>query len=179
MTSIGLLVDFIMHVLLRYYESTEKTREGKTRDALESMGSSLLLGGLSTFLGIMPLAFSTSQLLRSVFISYAGMIGIGLTHGLVVLPVILSLVGTTDCIRLDYKEELFSADTQKEQMKPPSRKRKLKPQIQVEVPTGQWNATFQRDRTQSASSVTVSLESETSEGTELIFLSDNIVFTTR
>lgn len=106
MMSIGLLVDFIMHILLRYYESDEKTREEKVRDALETMGYSLLLGGLSTFLGIMPLAFSTSKLLNTVFTAFVGMVALGVSHGLIFLPVVLSLVGTTDCIRLEHKELL-------------------------------------------------------------------------
>jgi predicted RND superfamily exporter protein len=54
--SIGLLVDFIMHVLLRYYE-INGDRETKTKEMLRTMGSSvLILGGISTFLGVVPLA---------------------------------------------------------------------------------------------------------------------------
>ena len=101
MMSIGLLVDFIMHLLLRFLESNEETREEKARDALQSMGSSLLLGGLSTFLGIMPLAFSTSKLLSTVFTAFVLMIILGLSHGLILLPVLLSLVGPSECVQLD------------------------------------------------------------------------------
>jgi len=91
--SIGLLVDFLMHMLLRYHESPGETREDKVKEALKSMGASVLLGGLSTMLGVLPLAFSTSALMRTVFVAFIEMIVLGVTHGLVLLPVILSLCG--------------------------------------------------------------------------------------
>ncbi|CAB9522251.1 Pick C1-like protein 1 [Seminavis robusta] len=91
--SIGLLVDFIVHILLRYFESHEKTREGKVRDTLETVGASILLGGLSTSLSVLPLALSTSVIVRTVFICFFAMITLGVTHGLVFLPVVLSIWG--------------------------------------------------------------------------------------
>ena len=93
--SIGLQVDFLMHMMLRYHESPGETREEKVKAALNSMGASVLVGGLSTMLGVLPLAFSTSALMRTVFIAFIGMVSLGITHGLVCLPVLLSLVGPT------------------------------------------------------------------------------------
>ncbi|CAB9526306.1 Pick type protein homolog 1B [Seminavis robusta] len=93
--SIGLMVDFIVHVLLRYYESSKRTREDRVRDTLETMGASILVGGLSTSLGVLPLALSTSNILSTVFISFFAMIALGVTHGLVFLPVLLSICGPT------------------------------------------------------------------------------------
>jgi len=54
--SIGLLVDYIMHILLRYYEMAGNRRE-KTISTLRTIGASVLLGGISTFLGTLPLVF--------------------------------------------------------------------------------------------------------------------------
>ena len=65
------------------------------------MGASILLGGLSTFLGVVPLAFSTSTVMRTVFICLCTMVVLGLAHGLIVLPVLLSFVGPI----LNIKEE--------------------------------------------------------------------------
>lgn len=93
--SVGLLVDFLMHMLLRYHESPGNTPEEKVKAALKSMGVSILVGGLSTMLGVLPLALSTSNLMRTVFVGFFGMVALGLTHGLIVLPVLLSLVGPT------------------------------------------------------------------------------------
>jgi len=92
--AIGLLVDYVMHVTLRYFESTAtESRDAKTKDVLRTMGASVLLGGLSTFLGILPLAFSSSSILLTFVITFTGVVFLGLSHGLVLLPVLLSLLG--------------------------------------------------------------------------------------
>ena len=64
--AIGLLVDFLMHILLRYYETKGTTRHEKVKGTLESMGASILLGGFTTWLGVIPLAFSTTKVFMTV-----------------------------------------------------------------------------------------------------------------
>jgi predicted RND superfamily exporter protein len=90
--SIGVMVDYIMHILLRYFESCG-TRGDRVKETLSTLGASMLLGAISTFLGILCLAFSTSEILRSVFISIIGLIILGSLNGLVFLPVALALIG--------------------------------------------------------------------------------------
>lgn len=94
--SIGLLVDFIMHVLHRFYEVTGNRNE-KTTKTLKTMGASIMLGAVSTFLGTLPLAFSSSEIFRTVFVAFFGVVFLGATHGLILLPVLLSLAGPVDC----------------------------------------------------------------------------------
>lgn len=92
--SIGLSVDYLMHVLLRYYDSPATTsREARIKDTLGTMGSSVLIGGLSTFFGMLPLAFSTSSVFKAVFVLFAGLVSLGISHGLILLPVLLSIFG--------------------------------------------------------------------------------------
>jgi predicted RND superfamily exporter protein len=91
--SIGLLVDFNLHILLRYLESRLPNRQEKVKDALTTMGSSVALGGLSTFLGVVPLMFSSSDITMILFYSFWGMVILGCSHGLILLPVVLSFVG--------------------------------------------------------------------------------------
>ncbi|CAB9499475.1 Pick C1-like protein 1 [Seminavis robusta] len=91
--SIGLIVDFLLHIMLRYIESTRVTRDDKVKETLETMGSSILLGGNSTLLGILALSFSTSMIGRTVFISLCSMVILAIAHGLILLPVLLSLMG--------------------------------------------------------------------------------------
>eukprot|EP00549_Striatella_unipunctata_P007214 CAMPEP_0118691254 /NCGR_PEP_ID=MMETSP0800-20121206/10574_1 /TAXON_ID=210618 ORGANISM="Striatella unipunctata, Strain CCMP2910" /NCGR_SAMPLE_ID=MMETSP0800 /ASSEMBLY_ACC=CAM_ASM_000638 /LENGTH=867 /DNA_ID=CAMNT_0006589005 /DNA_START=310 /DNA_END=2913 /DNA_ORIENTATION=- len=91
--SIGLMVDYVMHVVIRYYESEKGTREEKVRDTLSTMGSSILIGGISTLLGVIPLAFSTSSIFTTIFVSFIGLVLLGCAHGLILLPVVLSMVG--------------------------------------------------------------------------------------
>ena len=84
-----------MHILLRYNESKEIAREDKVKDTLETMGVSILTGGLSTFLAVIPLAFSTSAIIGEVFTSFFIMVTLGVAHGLIFLPVVLSIIGPT------------------------------------------------------------------------------------
>ena len=123
--SIGLLVDFLLHIMLRYYESKELTPEGKVKDTLETIGSSVLIGGISTFLGVIPLAFSTSVIFFTIFISFLGLITIGLTHGLIFIPVVLSILGPNVVLDLSVKkktgegknsEEDYNVDDKKDEV---------------------------------------------------------------
>lgn len=93
--SIGLLVDFVMHILLRYYESSG-TRVEKTVTTLETMGSSIFLGGVSSLLGTLALAASASSIFFSVFVVFFGLVVLGVLHGLIFLPIILSTFGPED-----------------------------------------------------------------------------------
>jgi Niemann-Pick C1 protein len=90
--SIGLLVDFVIHVLLRFYEARGNRHE-KTVEMLKTMGASILIGAVTTFLGTLPLAFSTSDIFYTIFIAFLGLVVLGSTHGLVLLPVLLSMIG--------------------------------------------------------------------------------------
>jgi Niemann-Pick C1 protein len=97
--SIGLTVDYLLHVLLRYYEAPGNRHE-KVIDMFKTMGLSILVGGISTLLGTVPLAFSTSLVFYTFFIAFLGLVTLGLAHGLILLPVILSLWGPEEQLTL-------------------------------------------------------------------------------
>jgi len=94
--SIGLMVDFLIHILLRYFESTELTSKAKVKDTLKTMGVSVAMGGFTTLLGVLPLAFNTTGIFEVVFITFIGLVVFGVSHGLILLPVLLSMFGPED-----------------------------------------------------------------------------------
>lgn len=99
--SIGLMVDFLMHIALRYYETTGETRNDKTKATLTTIGASVLIGGFSTLIGVLPLGLSQSEIFWTTFIIFFGLVLLGLLHGLILLPVVLSLWGPLESIMDD------------------------------------------------------------------------------
>mmetsp|Transcript_19922 Transcript_19922/g.22798 ORF Transcript_19922/g.22798 Transcript_19922/m.22798 type:complete len:920 (-) Transcript_19922:122-2881(-) len=91
--SMGLVVDYNMHMFLTYFEIEDSiTREERVKKVLRTMGKSIFLGGFSTFLGILPLAMAGSEFFRIFFITFVGIATLGPAHGLVLTPVLLSLI---------------------------------------------------------------------------------------
>ena len=89
-----------MHILLRYFESEESDWKAKVLDTLQTMGSSILVGGCTTLLGTLPLAFSTTEIFRVVFKTFIALVTLGVAHGLIFLPVVLMLIGPESTIKL-------------------------------------------------------------------------------
>mmetsp|Transcript_4045 Transcript_4045/g.5280 ORF Transcript_4045/g.5280 Transcript_4045/m.5280 type:complete len:337 (+) Transcript_4045:1401-2411(+) len=89
--SIGLMVDYVVHVMFKYFESESRSREEKVMDCLSTMGSSIILGGSSTILSTIPLAFCTSEIFFLVFVIFLSFVVLSLAHGIILLPTVLSL----------------------------------------------------------------------------------------
>lgn len=91
------MVDYVIHVTYRYMEVKENNRQEKTKKALETIGASVFVGGFSTLIGVLPLGFSSSEIFFTVFVVFFGLVLLGLLHGLVLLPVLLSILGP-ECV---------------------------------------------------------------------------------
>ena len=89
--AVGFSVDYSSHFAHAFSVSSKDTVEGRIIDALSGVGWSILMGGLSTFIGILTLAFSSSDIFVIFFKMLFGIVVLGLFNGLVLLPVVISL----------------------------------------------------------------------------------------
>ena len=90
--SIGLCVDYAMH-MAHSFMILDGSRNQRMITTLTNIGPAVLNGGLSTFCAFVLLAFSKSQTFLVFFKVFSLVVVFGLFHGLIFLPVVLSLIG--------------------------------------------------------------------------------------
>jgi len=109
--SIGLMVDYVIHIVFNYFETTQyANRKFKVKHVMETMGASILIGGSSTMLGVIPLAFSTSQIFLTIFAVFFSFVSFALLHGLALMPIILSICGPISPVKLIEEDDLANVD---------------------------------------------------------------------
>lgn len=89
--AVGLSVDFSAHIGLEYLECVG-TPEERITQALGNLGPSLVHGGFSTFLVIAPLSLGRSYIADIFFKMFTVNIGLGMFHGFIIVPAILSFL---------------------------------------------------------------------------------------
>eukprot|EP00794_Sanderia_malayensis_P000631 gene631-1299_t len=114
--AIGFSVDYSAHIAHAYVVSTAEKPEDRVIDALKTMGASVAMGGFSTFLGMLVTAFASSEVFRIFFKMIFSIVVLGLLHGLIFLPVYLSLFCRT---RIFLPNELKTTGSQRELTKSP------------------------------------------------------------
>ncbi|XP_063777758.1 patched domain-containing protein 3-like [Pseudophryne corroboree] len=90
---IGFSVDFSAHISYAYVSSQKSTVNERMTNALHSLGYPIVQGALSTILGVIALSTSASYIFRTFFKIIFLVITFGILHGLVFLPVFLTLFG--------------------------------------------------------------------------------------
>jgi len=90
--AVGLSVDYAAHIG-HSFMTKGGTRGDRVIRTLGDVGTAVLNGGVSTFLAVMLLALSKSYVFRVLFQTFFLTVVLGLFHGMVVLPALLSLIG--------------------------------------------------------------------------------------
>ena len=91
--AIGLCVDYSAHIAHRFLVEHSGSRTERVKRTLTNIGPAVMNGGISTFLAFILLANSRSHVFLTFFKIFFLVVVFGLFQGLVVLPIILSLVG--------------------------------------------------------------------------------------
>ncbi|XP_068560056.1 NPC1-like intracellular cholesterol transporter 1 [Cebidichthys violaceus] len=94
-TAVGISVEFVSHMTRSFALSTKRTHVERAKEATANMGSAVFAGVAMTNLpGILVLAFAKAQLIQIFFFRLNLVITLlGMAHGLVFLPVLLSYFG--------------------------------------------------------------------------------------
>lgn len=97
--AIGLSVDYAAHVAHTFLhtespeDDDDSPRTTRALNAVKHIGAAVAYGAGSTLLSVSMLAFSTSYVFIAFFRIFFLVILFGLWHGLIMLPVILSIIG--------------------------------------------------------------------------------------
>lgn len=88
----GIAVDFVVHIARSFLEHVG-TRTERAVKALKTMGPPVFYAGFSTFLAIIVLSGAKSYIFKVIFRGFLFLIVMGFLHGLILCPILLSLVG--------------------------------------------------------------------------------------
>ncbi|XP_068233712.1 patched-related protein 9-like, partial [Palaemon carinicauda] len=90
--AIGICVDYSAHMAHAFLNVTGSKKD-RIQASIAQVGPAVFHGGISTLVAFLLLAPSDSHLFLSFFQIFTGVSAFGLFHGLVLLPVLLSLIG--------------------------------------------------------------------------------------
>ena len=90
---LGLSVDYSIHIAHAYITSSANSKEKKVKKVISEEGPAVFNGGFSTFLAFAILVFADSFAFTVFFKVFFLISVFGLYHGLVFLPVFLSIFG--------------------------------------------------------------------------------------
>jgi len=91
--AIGLSVDYSVHIAHTFMIAPGETRDARVLYTFQYMGGSVLNGAMSTFVAVALLGLSDSFVFRSMFNLFLFSVLLGVYHGMVFLPVALSVIG--------------------------------------------------------------------------------------
>ncbi|GFP98541.1 niemann-pick c1 protein [Phtheirospermum japonicum] len=112
--SVGIAVEFCVHITHAFLV-TSGDRNQRMKEALTTMGASVFSGiTLTKLVGVLVLCFSRSEVFVVYYFKmYLALVLLGFLHGLVFLPVILSLFGPPSrCVLIEKQDNRPSTSSQ-------------------------------------------------------------------
>lgn len=91
--AVGLSVDYSAHVGHSFMVKNSTNKNKRAQEALSDIGAAVLSGGISTFLAVIVLLFSESYVFIVLSRQFCVTVILGLLHGLILLPIMLSWCG--------------------------------------------------------------------------------------
>mmetsp|Transcript_23737 Transcript_23737/g.67064 ORF Transcript_23737/g.67064 Transcript_23737/m.67064 type:complete len:923 (-) Transcript_23737:74-2842(-) len=91
--AVGLSVDYSAHVGHCFMVKGGDDKNKRSLEALADIGAAVLSGAISTFLAVLVLLFSTSYVFVTLSRQFALTVILGVSHGLILLPVLLAVFG--------------------------------------------------------------------------------------
>jgi len=91
--AVGLSIDYSAHVGHCFMQKGGDDKNRRTLEALADIGAAVLNGAATTFLAVVVLLFSKSYVFQTLSLQFALTVILGALHGLILLPVLLSLLG--------------------------------------------------------------------------------------
>ena len=89
--AVGLSVDYSAHVG-HCFMTKQGDRNTRAMESLADIGTAVISGAFSTFLAVAVLLFSSSYVFNVLSQMFALTVGLGIAHGLILLPVLLSIL---------------------------------------------------------------------------------------
>lgn len=91
--AVGLSIDYSAHIGHCFMVKGGDNKDRRVLESLADIGAAVLNGAFTTFLAVVVLLFSSSYVFVILSKQFALTVGLGVCHGLILLPVLLSLVG--------------------------------------------------------------------------------------
>lgn len=91
--AVGLCVDYAAHIGHTFLITAGTNKSERAIEAVLHIGSAVIYGGGSTLLGVVMLSLSDAYTFKAFFKIFLLVVLYGLFHGLILLPVVLSLIG--------------------------------------------------------------------------------------
>ncbi|KAK5968594.1 hypothetical protein GCK32_020162, partial [Trichostrongylus colubriformis] len=90
--AVGFSVDFTSHIAYHYYKSKQSDPSLRLEETLTCIGWPLVQVGLSTIIAILPLSLKPSYLVMVFLKTIVVVCSLGMFHGLVIMPAILTAI---------------------------------------------------------------------------------------